>query len=72
MLSPLCDLLFTIYRSSGSLGPEARQFSLQFIPHLVYLYLQNYSHKHSYHSVETILVAIYNIEIGEETKKSFK
>jgi len=71
-LEPLCDLLFTIYRSSASLGPQARQFCLQFIPHLVYLYLQNYSDKHSYHSVETLLVAIYNIEIGDENKKSFK
>ena len=40
LLAPLCDLLFTIYRSSPILGSQARRFSLQFIPHLVYLYLQ--------------------------------
>ena len=40
LLGPLCDLLFTIYRSSPKLGSQARRFSLQFIPHLVYLYLQ--------------------------------
>lgn len=72
LLGPLCDLLFTIYRSAPKLGSQARRFSLQFIPHLVYLYLQNYSDKPSYHSVETLLVALYNIEIGEETKKTFK
>ena len=40
LLGPLCDLLFTIYRSSPQLGSQARRFSLQFVPHLVYLYLQ--------------------------------
>ena len=90
LLQPLCDLLLTIYRT-GEI--EFRQFSLQYLPNLAYLYLQvlnnyhfflillalfffikNYSDRNSYHSIETLLVAIHNIEVGEETgkTKSFK
>jgi len=71
LLQPLCDLLLTIYRTSEI---EFRQFSLQYLPNLAYLYLQNYSDRNSYHSIETLLVAIHNIEVGEETgkTKSFK
>jgi len=71
LLQPLCDLLFTIYRNNEI---EFRQFSLQYLPNLAYLYLQNYSDRSSYHSIETLLVAIHNIEVGEDSgkNKSFK
>jgi len=71
LLQPLCDLLFTIYRNSEV---EFRQFALQYLPSLAYLYLQNYSDRSSYHSIETLLVAVYNIEIGVNSGKckSFK
>jgi len=67
LLQPLCDLLLTIYRNNEI---EFRQFSLQFLPNLAYLYLQNHSDRNSYHCIETLLVAIHNIEVGEETGKS--
>jgi len=74
LLQPLCDLLFTIYRIGNNGENEYRKFTLQFLPNLIYLYLQNYSDKQGYSSVETLLVSIHNIEMSslDNTRKSFK
>lgn len=67
LLSPLCDLLFTIYRDSEL---KFRQFSLQFLPSLVYIYLQGCGTERAQgiSSLETLLVALHNLEVGEEER----
>jgi len=69
LLQPLCDLLFSIYRDSEL---QFRQFTLQFLPALAYLYLQNCgaqaasTERQGLAPVETLLVAIHNLEVGKE------
>jgi len=74
LLQPLCDLLFTIYRIGKNGASEYRNFTIQYLPNLIYLYLQNYSEKHGYRCLETLLISIHNIEMGdtEHARKSFK
>jgi len=74
LLEPLCDLLFTIYRMGKNGEKGYRKFTIQFIPNLVYLYLQNYSEKHEFSCLETLLISIHNIEQSdaEHSRKSFK
>lgn len=74
LLEPLCDLLFTIYRMGKNGEKGYRKFTIQFIPNLVYLYLQNYSEKHEFSFLETLLISIHNIEQSdtEHSRKSFK
>lgn len=45
-----------------------RRFTLQFIPILIYLYLNSVSQgdKKSCRSIETLLISIYNIEVSNE------
>jgi len=71
LLQPVCDLLFTIYRNPEQ---EFRQFALQFLPSFAYLYLQNYSDRSSFHCIETLLVAVHNLEVSDigAKKQSFK
>jgi len=58
ILNPLCDLLLNIYRRD----PEYKYFTLQFLPHLAFIYLVNYGDKEHYRSIEAFLISIHNIE----------
>lgn len=64
LLEQLCTLLFTIYRGEDL---KFRQFSLQFIPALCYIYLQScgIERGQGLSSLETLLVALHNLELGE-------
>ncbi|XP_074662174.1 hyccin-like isoform X2 [Tubulanus polymorphus] len=62
VLDPVCHQLFEFYRSPE---PELRQFTLEYIPALVYSYLLAVSrnNKKNYAGVEALLLGIYNLEI---------
>jgi len=64
LLQPLCDLLFSVYRSDDL---KSRQFTLQFLPTLCYQYLQGCGTERGQGlaSLETLLVALHNLELGE-------
>ncbi|KAG5678557.1 hypothetical protein PVAND_008222 [Polypedilum vanderplanki] len=64
-LHPICNQLYNFYRSNET---ELKCFTLQFIPNLIYLYLNAVScgEKHNYRCVETLLVCAYNMEVCNE------
>lgn len=61
----VCDVLFKYYRSSE---PELKQFTLQFLPQILYTYLNAvaYSDKKTSRIVETLVIGIYNLEIVDD------
>lgn len=65
MLHSICQQFYSFYRSAEI---DLRKFTLQFVPSLIYIYLNSVAHgdKKSCRSVETLLVSIYNIEISND------
>lgn len=68
LINQVCNQLFCFYRSGEE---ELQRFTLQFIPALVLLYLENVNLTHGdrqvCHSVETLLIGIYNLEIIDKS-----
>lgn len=75
LLHSVCHQLCSFYRS----GDDAlRKFTLQFVPSLIYVYLNSVAQgdKKSCRSVETLLISMYNMEVsdadGKEKTVSFR
>lgn len=66
LIDPVCNQLFAFYRSRE---PELQKFALQFIPTLIYVYLNAVAcgKKKSVWSLETLLIGIYNLEVVDES-----
>lgn len=67
-LDPVCHQLFSFYRSSEK---ELKQFTLQFIPSLIGLYLGIVSRgeRKNFRCVEILLLGIYNLEVIDSVGK---
>ncbi|XP_039442053.1 hyccin isoform X2 [Culex pipiens pallens] len=65
LIYPVCNQLCSFYRSSEV---ELRRFTLQFVPILIYLYLNSVTmgDKKGCRSIETLLICIYNIEVSAD------
>lgn len=65
LIYPVCNQLCSFYRSNEV---ELRRFTLQFVPILIYLYLNSVAmgDKKGCRSIETLLICIYNIEVSGE------
>lgn len=65
LLHPVCNQFYGFYKSNQI---QLRRFTLQFIPILVYLYLNSVSQgdKKSCRSIETLLIIVYNIEVSND------
>ncbi|XP_058836708.1 hyccin isoform X1 [Topomyia yanbarensis] len=63
LIYPICNQLCNIYRSNEI---ELRRFALQFVPILIYLYLNSVAQgdKRGSRPIETLLICIYNIEVS--------
>lgn len=61
----MCNQLFSYYRSNE---PELKRFTLQFVPSLIYTYLNAVAQgdKKSCRCIETLLLGIYNIEVSAD------
>ncbi|CRK96204.1 CLUMA_CG009632, isoform A [Clunio marinus] len=62
LLHPICIQLYNFYRSNEN---ELKLFTLQFIPNLIYLYLNAVAigEKQNLRCVETLILCAYNIEV---------
>nr|XP_055040405.1 hyccin 2 isoform X1 [Misgurnus anguillicaudatus]XP_055040407.1 hyccin 2 isoform X1 [Misgurnus anguillicaudatus]XP_055040408.1 hyccin 2 isoform X1 [Misgurnus anguillicaudatus] len=62
LLAPVCHQLFELYRSTEM---SLRQFTLQFLPELIWVYLRHSASRERYRNgcVEALLLGIYNLEI---------
>ncbi|XP_065082740.1 hyccin [Ochlerotatus camptorhynchus] len=65
LIYPVCNQLCDFYRSNEV---ELRRFTLQFVPILIYLYLNSVAlgDKKGCRSIETLLICIYNIEVSSD------
>ncbi|XP_055707815.1 hyccin isoform X2 [Phlebotomus papatasi] len=65
LLHSICNQFYSFYKSNET---ELRRFTLQFVPILIYNYLNAVSlgDKKSCRSIEMLLIVIYNIEISNE------
>lgn len=65
VLHSICDQLFSYYRSNES---ELKRFALQFVPTLIYTYLNAVAQgdKKSCRCIETLLLGMYNIEVSHD------
>lgn len=65
LIDPVCNQLFGFYRSREV---ELQRFTLQFLPTFIFVYLNSVAHgdKKSCRSVETLLIALYNLEVVDE------
>lgn len=65
LIDRVCNQLFGFYRSRET---ELQRFTLQFLPTLIFVYLNSVAHgdKKSCRSVETLLVGLYNLEVVDE------
>uniref|UniRef100_A0A182NI25 Hyccin n=1 Tax=Anopheles dirus TaxID=7168 RepID=A0A182NI25_9DIPT len=65
LIHPICNQLCNFYRSNEA---ELRRFTLQFVPMLIYLYLNSVAlgDKKGCRSIETLLICIYNIEVSAD------
>ncbi|XP_055687831.1 hyccin isoform X1 [Lutzomyia longipalpis] len=65
LLHSICNQFYSFYKSNET---ELRRFTLQFVPILIYNYLNAVSQgdKKSCRSIEMLLIVIYNIEISNE------
>nr|CAD7263796.1 unnamed protein product [Timema shepardi] len=65
LIDPVCSQLFGFYRSREA---ELQRFTLQFLPTLIFVYLNSLAHgdKKSCRSVETLLIGLYNLEVVNE------
>ncbi|KAG1661764.1 Hyccin [Nymphon striatum] len=64
-LDPVCHQFFSFYRSKDV---ALQRFTLQFIPTLIWLYLNSVAHseKKTFKQVEVLLLGIYNLVIVDE------
>ncbi|KAK9302044.1 hypothetical protein QLX08_005785 [Tetragonisca angustula] len=75
LMDIVCDQLYNFYRSRET---ELQRFTLQFLPTLVYIYLNSAAHGDikNCRSVETLLIGLYNLEIvdksGQQKAISFR
>lgn len=75
LIHSVCHQLCSFYRSADA---ALRQFTLQFLPSLIYAYLNTVAQgdKKSCRSVETLLIYVYNVEIstedGQERRVAFR
>ncbi|XP_017892512.1 hyccin isoform X1 [Ceratina calcarata] len=75
LVDTVCDQLYNFYRSRET---ELQRFTLQFLPTLVYIYLNSAAHGDikNCRSVETLLIGLYNLEIvdksGQQKAISFR
>ncbi|KZC04780.1 Hyccin [Dufourea novaeangliae] len=75
LVDTVCDQLYNFYRSQDT---ELQRFTLQFLPTLVYIYLNSAAHGDikNCRSVETLLIGLYNLEIvdksGQQKAISFR
>lgn len=65
LLHSICNQFHSFYRSTETV---LRKFTLQFVPTLIYIYLNSVAQgdKKSCRSVETLLISVYNIEITND------
>ncbi|XP_031778561.1 hyccin isoform X1 [Nasonia vitripennis] len=75
LVETVCNQLFNFYRSRET---QLQRFSLQFLPTLIYIYLNSVAHGDikNCRTVETLLVGVYNLELvdknGEPKAVSFR
>uniref|UniRef100_A0A0K8TRW8 Putative beta-catenin-tcf/lef signaling pathway component drctnnb1a n=1 Tax=Tabanus bromius TaxID=304241 RepID=A0A0K8TRW8_TABBR len=65
LVHSVCNQFHSFYRSNED---TLKRFTLQFIPVLIYIYLNSVANgdKKSCRSVETLLISIYNVEVSTE------
>lgn len=65
LVDTVCNQLYGFYRSREI---ELQRFTLQFLPTLIYIYLNSVAHgdKKSCRTVETLLIGLYNLEVVDE------
>ncbi|XP_046411711.1 hyccin isoform X3 [Neodiprion fabricii] len=66
LVDTVCNQLYGFYRSREI---ELQRFTLQFLPTLIYIYLNSVAHgdKKSCRTVETLLIGLYNLEVVDES-----
>nr|XP_034190503.1 hyccin isoform X1 [Osmia lignaria] len=66
LVDTVCDQLYNFYRSRET---ELQRFTLQFLPTLIYIYLNSAAHGDikNCRSVETLLIGLYNLEIMDKS-----
>ncbi|XP_011311971.1 hyccin [Fopius arisanus] len=75
LVDTVCNQLFDFYRSRET---ELQRFTLQFVPTLIFIYLNSVAHGDikNCRSVETLLIGLYNLEVvdksGEPKSVSFR
>ncbi|XP_015595659.1 hyccin isoform X1 [Cephus cinctus] len=75
LVDTVCNQLFGFYRSREI---ELQRFTLQFLPTLIYIYLNSVAHGDikGCRTVETLLIGLYNLEVvdksGNPTSVSFR
>ncbi|XP_063984492.1 hyccin isoform X2 [Diachasmimorpha longicaudata] len=75
LVDTVCNQLFDFYRSREI---ELQRFTLQFVPTLIFIYLNSVAHGDikNCRSVETLLIGLYNLEVvdknGEPKSVSFR
>ncbi|XP_074106063.1 PI4KA lipid kinase complex subunit hyccin [Cotesia typhae] len=69
LIDPVCNQLFNFYRSREV---QLQRFTLQFVPTLIFIYLNALAHGDikNCRSVETLLIGLYNLEVVSETGDS--
>ncbi|XP_026825264.1 uncharacterized protein LOC105275162 isoform X2 [Ooceraea biroi] len=75
LMDTVCNQLYNFYRSREI---ELQRFTLQFLPTLIYIYLNSAAHGDikSCRSLETLLIGLYNLEVvdksGQQKAVSFR
>ncbi|XP_020300216.1 hyccin isoform X1 [Pseudomyrmex gracilis] len=75
LMDTVCNQLYNFYRSREI---ELQRFTLQFLPTLIYIYLNSAAHGDikSCRSLETLLIGLYNLEVvdksGQQKAISFR
>ncbi|XP_011872167.1 PREDICTED: hyccin isoform X3 [Vollenhovia emeryi] len=75
LMDEVCNQLYNFYRSREL---ELQRFTLQFLPTLIYIYLNSAAHGDikSCRSLETLLIGLYNLEVvdksGQQKAISFR
>ncbi|XP_066590316.1 hyccin [Prorops nasuta] len=66
LVDTVCNQLFNFYRSREL---ELQRFTLQFLPTLIYIYLNSAAHGDikNCRTVETLLIGLYNLEVVDKT-----
>ncbi|XP_057321122.1 hyccin isoform X2 [Microplitis mediator] len=69
LIDPVCNQLFNFYRSREV---QLQRFALQFVPTLIFIYLNAVAHADikNCRSVETLLIGLYNLEVINENGES--